>query len=54
VSDVEALWIAFIVVGCIVGAVIWYAKDEETCPREQKGYNCRAGTKLACECEEAA
>jgi hypothetical protein len=52
VSDVEALWIAFIVVGCIVGAVIWYAADEQVCPREQKQWACRKGTKLKCECEE--
>jgi hypothetical protein len=50
-TDREALWIAFIVIGCIVGAIIWYAVKEPACPREQKGWNCRAGTKLACECE---
>jgi hypothetical protein len=53
-TDSESLWIAFITVGSIVCAVIWYAKEEPACPREHKGYNCRAGTKLPCECEEAA
>ena len=50
-TDAEATWIAFTVVGSVIGAIIWYAADEQVCPREQRGHNCRAGSRLPCECE---
>jgi hypothetical protein len=51
-TDSEALLISAVVVFSITGAIVAYAVRLQTCPRELKGYNCRAGTRLTCECEE--